>query len=69
MTFVIAPKVTVKNIAIYDTTVPVEISDRTFIEIETPDGSKTILKKIKAASGLYRRNNEYRGFCGMKLEQ
>ncbi|WP_173276362.1 MULTISPECIES: YSIRK-type signal peptide-containing protein [unclassified Streptococcus] len=45
LTFVIAPKVTVKNIATYDSTVPVEISDgATYAEITTPDGSKTILK-------------------------
>ncbi|WP_415747555.1 mucin-binding protein [Streptococcus mitis] len=45
LTFVIAPKVTVKNIATYDTTVPVTISDgATYAEITTPDGSKTILK-------------------------
>ena len=45
LTFVIAPKVTVKNIATYDSTVPVEISDgATYAEIKTPDGSKTILK-------------------------
>ena len=49
LTFVIAPKVTVKNIATYDTTVPVEISDgATYAEITTPDGSKTILKTNKA---------------------
>ena len=45
LTFVIAPKVTVKNISTYDNTVPVEISDgATYAEITTPDGSKTILK-------------------------
>ena len=45
LTFVIAPKVTVKNIATYDKTVPVTISDgATYAEIKTPDGSKTILK-------------------------
>lgn len=49
LTFVIAPKVTVKNIATYDTTVPVAISDgATYAEITTPDGSKTILKTNKA---------------------
>ena len=48
LTFVIAPKVTVKNIATYDTTVPVTISDgATYAEIKTPDGSKTILKTNK----------------------
>ena len=49
LTFVIAPKVTVKNIATYDSTVPVTISDgATYAEITTPDGSKTILKTNKA---------------------
>ena len=48
LTFVIAPKVTVKNIRTYDNTVPVEISDgATYAEITTPDGSKTILKTNK----------------------
>ncbi|WP_173234750.1 YSIRK-type signal peptide-containing protein [Streptococcus sp. 544] len=48
LTFVIAPKVTVKNIATYDKTVPVTISDgATYAEIKTPDGSKTILKTNK----------------------
>ena len=45
LTFVIAPKVTVKNISTYDSTVSVEISNgATYAEITTPDGSKTILK-------------------------
>ena len=45
LTFVIAPKVTVKNISTYDNTVPITISDgATYAEITTPDGSKTILK-------------------------
>ena len=53
LTFVIAPKVTVKNIATYDTTVPVEISDgATYAEITTPDGSKTILKTNKAGKWI-----------------
>jgi len=48
LTFVIAPKVTVKNISTYDSTVPVEISNgATYAEITTPDGSKTILKTNK----------------------
>ncbi|WP_173279013.1 YSIRK-type signal peptide-containing protein, partial [Streptococcus sp. 5004] len=49
LTFVIAPKVTVKNISTYDSTVQVEISNgATYAEITTPDGSKTILKTNKA---------------------
>ena len=53
LTFVIAPKVTVKNIATYDTTVPVTISDgATYAEITTPDGSKTILKTNKAGKWI-----------------
>ena len=53
LTFVIAPKVTAKNIATYDTTVPVTISDgATYAEITTPDGSKTILKTNKAGKWI-----------------
>ena len=53
LTFVIAPKVTVKNIATYDTTVPVTISDgATYAEITTPDGSKTLLKTNKAGKWI-----------------